>query len=328
MLSIFRLISVLVLAFFAGVANAITCTGRFPNPVTDICWKCIFPLNIGGVPIGGSGRDNGDPPPPLICTCPAPPPLFIRIGVGISFWEPARVAEVVRSPMCSPTLGGVQLGSLPVSPGTNRDNSVTDEAFYHVHWIQYPVLNWLGVAITSGACFINETFDIAYMSELDPLWGDDNLSFILNPEAVLFANPVAIAACAADTVAAAVSDFGLDTLFWCSGSQGHVYPLSGNHKNHVGGIDSSLAITHKMIAKLHRQLLAMDTSTHAAMCANMPQPILRKKQYKAQLMYPVPNPSFAKGFGAPSIWAAGREFPYKGEDFSWLMWRKRQCCAF
>ena len=31
---------------------------------------------------------------------------------------------------------------------------------------------------------------------------DDELTLILNPEAVLFANPVAVAACAADCVAA------------------------------------------------------------------------------------------------------------------------------
>ncbi|MES2090061.1 MAG: hypothetical protein V4532_08810, partial [Pseudomonadota bacterium] len=25
----------------AGIA---TCTGKFPNPVTDICWSCILPI--------------------------------------------------------------------------------------------------------------------------------------------------------------------------------------------------------------------------------------------------------------------------------------------
>ncbi|WP_422822808.1 TraU family protein [Vibrio fluvialis] len=28
------------------------------------------------------------------------------------------------------------------------------------------------------------------------------------------------------------------------------------------------------------------------------------------------------------MWGAGREFPYKGEDFTYLIWRKRTCCAF
>jgi conjugal transfer pilus assembly protein TraU len=33
--------------------------------------------------------------------------------------------------------------------------------------------------------------DLAYLTEVDPLWADDELAAILNPEAVLFANVVA-----------------------------------------------------------------------------------------------------------------------------------------
>lgn len=271
---------------------------------------------------------NYDLPPPLICKCPAPPPVFVRIGVGVSFWEPARMAEVVRTPFCSPTLGGSVLGSFAGVGGThNESDGKKGKAFYHVHWIQFPILNWLGMGFSS-LCFVFESLDIAYMSELDPLWDDDELSFILNAEAILFTSPIAQAACAADSIAASTVGFGLDPLFWCAGSQGSVYPLSGNHANHIGGVDSSLAITHKMIFKLHRQLLAQDTSTEIAMCGGMPQPILRKNQYKQQMMYPIPQNIKGYGLGATSmIWGAGREFPYKGEDFSYLVWRKRKCCA-
>jgi hypothetical protein len=31
----------------ASAAGAATCTGKFPNPITDICWSCILPLSIG-----------------------------------------------------------------------------------------------------------------------------------------------------------------------------------------------------------------------------------------------------------------------------------------
>lgn len=322
-----------LLLVLAPPAEAGNCHGRFPNPITDICWTCIFPIQIGGITLNASSEtNNGDPAPPWVCNCPAPPPIFQRIGVGISFWEPARVAEVVRSPMCSPTLNGSPLGSALAPDGTNHNRSGDGEngyAFYHVHWIQYPVLNWLGMAITQGACFINESFDMAYMSELDPLWDDDELSFILSPEAALFGSVPAQAACIADSVKAAVTGFGLDALFWCSGSQGSLYPISGAHAAHVGGVDSSLALTHTMIFKLHRELLAQDTSTYGAICGGVPQPLLRKTQYKQQMMYPIPQNIRGYGFGAPStFWGAAKEFPYKGEDFSYLVWRKRQCCAF
>jgi conjugal transfer pilus assembly protein TraU len=26
-----------------------TCTGRIVNPITDICWDCIFPISIGAI---------------------------------------------------------------------------------------------------------------------------------------------------------------------------------------------------------------------------------------------------------------------------------------
>ena len=39
------------------------------------------------------------------------------------------------------------------------------------------------------------SLDLAYLTEVDPLWADDELTAILNPEAVLFANAPAKAAC-------------------------------------------------------------------------------------------------------------------------------------
>ncbi|MDA4835001.1 TraU family protein, partial [Enterobacter hormaechei] len=46
------------------------------------------------------------------------------------------------------------------------------------------------------------SFDVAYMTEIDPLWNDDVLTTLINPEVALFNNPIAVAACAADCVAA------------------------------------------------------------------------------------------------------------------------------
>ncbi|MCQ5478220.1 TraU family protein, partial [Escherichia coli] len=27
------------------------CEGRFVNPITDICWSCIFPLSLGSIKV-------------------------------------------------------------------------------------------------------------------------------------------------------------------------------------------------------------------------------------------------------------------------------------
>lgn len=307
------------------------CDGRYPNPISDICWNCMFPIKVGGITLSMSlQKDNDDPPPPMVCNCPAPPPIFQRIGVGVSFWEAARMAEVVRTPMCSPTLGGARLGSINAPAGTHGQTAEDESAsFYHVHWFSYPVLSWIGMGFTSAACYDGDSYDMLYMTELDPLWDDDNSAFLLNPEAVLFTNPVTQVSCAADSIKATATLFGIDPMFWCAGSQGSVFPLSGTQSNHHGGVDASLNLVHRFTFKMHRELLGKDTSTYAAICGSVPQPLLRKTQYKQQMVYPVSQTQLGLGYGVPStIWGAGREYPYKGEDFAYVIWRKRMCCAW
>lgn len=46
-------LAVLALAMLGAAparANA-TCHGKFVNPITDVCWSCLFPLSIGGLSI-------------------------------------------------------------------------------------------------------------------------------------------------------------------------------------------------------------------------------------------------------------------------------------
>ncbi|MGS0238173.1 conjugal transfer pilus assembly protein TraH [Escherichia coli] len=73
------------------------CEGRFVNPITDICWSCIFPLSLGSIKVSqGKVPDTANPSMP-IQICPAPPPLFRRIGLAIGYWEPMALTDVTRS---------------------------------------------------------------------------------------------------------------------------------------------------------------------------------------------------------------------------------------
>ena len=56
--------------------------------------------------------------------------------------------------------------------------------------------------------------------------GMTTASFIINPEALLFGNPIAQTACVADSVAATVSQ-PIDPLFWCMGSWVRLSPVGG-----------------------------------------------------------------------------------------------------
>ena len=96
---------------------------------------------------------------------------------------------------------------------------------WHVHYYTYPLLSWIGALLDLG-CLESGGLDIAWVSELDPTWNDEELALLVNPEAVLFADLPAQAACAADC-AAASTGLPRDELFWCAGCQGGMYPLTG-----------------------------------------------------------------------------------------------------
>ena len=306
------------------------CVGRFVNPISDICWSCIFPITIGGMRVSASGEDTPNPRQ-LMCTCTKPVP---RIGVPISFWEPARLVDVTRTPYCLVNMGGLQMmnrgiqGAGSVENGHQTGNRTRmRDSFYQVHWYMYPVLFWLELLV-DFVCMEKGEFDLTYLTELDPLWNDDETAFILNPEAALFGNPIAQAACAVDCGLSSAG-FGQDSLFWCAGCQGSIYPFSGSIPAHVGGVQASLLALQRMIAKLHREGLLWGTVGANAWCDRYPMPIIKKTQYKTQMVYPIPSTGSKQchPLGRSEVlWGSGKEFPYSGEDFGYLVWRKRSCC--
>ncbi len=315
----------LLMLFSQTTSAAASCQGRFINPITDVCWSCLFPISIGNVAVAGK---RPDPPNPSLPVCLCQVGGSPRVGITLGFWEPARLADVTQSPYCFVNMGGLQLnfGSTRQRGTVGIEDRPT--RMYHVHWYVYPLLYWLNLLI-DFICVETDTFDIAYITELDPLWNNDELSFILSPEVALFANIVAQAACAADCVAANTK-LSLDNLFWCAGCQGSIYPLTGNVPFDNGHIESSLLLVQRMTYKLHREGLLWGTATNKnsnQLCAPYWQPVMRASTYRAQMTYPVRSDGYA--FGHSSVlWGSGKEFPVKGEHFGFLVWRKRNCCAF
>ena len=313
----------------ANQAAAQSCSGRFVNPITDVCWECLFPISIGPVDITaiGGAPDTPNPASP-ICFCGSPIP---RVGLSLGVWEPARLVDVSREPWCFPNLGGLSMNpGIPAGRGRTASSGGDGAggSVWHAHYYRYPLLNWIGALLDLG-CLESGGFDIAWTSELDPAWLDDELSFLLNPEAALFGNLPAQAACAADC-AAASTGLPLDPLFWCAGCQGGMYPLTGNVAAHVGGVQASLLAAQRLVFRLHRLGLAWGTSGPAALCATYPMPIMRKSQYRWQMTLPVPATTPLMGCnptGRSSVfWESLREVPVAGESFGYLLWRKRTCC--
>jgi conjugal transfer pilus assembly protein TraU len=298
------------------------------NPVTDLCWQCIFPVSIAGIEIIPGPVENNVPDLSgmPVCTCPAPPPLFIRIGIPVSFWEPARYVETVKDPYCFPSLGlGLPAAGGFLGGGSQEQGnaSVDTSTFAQAHYFIYPVWSIMEL-LTDFACIEHSGFDVAYLTEVDPLWQNDILAFILEPESILFGNPIAQTACIADSVSTNAG-FSMSPLFWCIGSGGSAYPLTG-HVNDDNELMSNSTIAARIVSKLARDGLVCDTALNLCACA--PTPIWVKHNWRMHVAKPVRD-FMCHPFGRTGlIWGALKNPPLVGDNFVWQLFRRRSCCAF
>ena len=291
----YQKIIILIMAMLMpfSVSASLTCKGHFVNPITDICWGCLLPISIGAINFGKGStpkrRDTANPKSPLCLCTKANLPIP---GISIGFWEPVRLVDVTRVPYCMTNLGGVSLGTdqrKTSSFNSSFDDRHVHDSFYHLHYYVYPLIYWLEL-ITDFACLEQNTFDVAYMSEFDVTWNDEKLQSLLNPEAFLFGNPLAQAACGLDCAAGTLK-FPLDSMFWCAGCWGNMYPFSGANADHNGGVQTSSLLTTRIIAKMHRIGLAQETSTDDArpngkICRKSRALKIKKSQYKLQMVNP------------------------------------------
>lgn len=323
------ILAILFTATFARESLAGVCQGKFANPVTDICWSCMFPMTLGGRQTMDEEQEDTPNPEGFLCSCMTEP----TIGVKTAFWEPVRRVDVTRTPYCFVSLGGMTIDTGIHAPeGEVRlksDN--TKSSSYQVHWYVDPALYYLELML-DDPCVDSGTFDIGYITEVDPSWQDDELTMLLEPETFLFSNPVAQAACAGDCVLSSTG-FGSNELFWCAGCQGSLYPMNGHVQAHVSHVQASSLIVQRMTAKLHRQFLMEGSSGERGLCGNYMEPVMDKTNYKYQMIYPIPQTEKINGrccqpFGrTTAIWGAGKSYPYKGEDFAYMIFRKKNCCS-
>jgi len=303
-----------------------SCAGRFINPISDVCWECLAPITLGSIEIFPSSKFDYDNPSVPVCLC------GIRPGISIGFWEPRRLIDVTKKAWCFPSLGGLNLDpGIGFPSGSHMSTELGDHTSqWQSHYYLFPLLYWLEL-ITDVLCVEAVSLDIGYVTELDPLWQDDALSMIVNPEVVIFANPAAILACTADCVSSTAGRSN-KTAFWCLGCQGNAYPFNGNIVNEETLLNGAITAGQRMLFKLHRQLIAFTTAGKDNLCAKAPQPLMDKRQYRFQMTYPRAKTSGPFtcpniGFPTPAYDTLGTTYPIKGEDFGFLLWGKRNCCA-
>lgn len=317
---------ILICSIISINAFSNNCEGHFVNPIKDVCWRCLFPISIGNSQVV-KGRlpdtNNGSATPILKCTTER----GTKIGLKIGFWEPIALTDVTDTPYCLVNLGGHKL-DLGVKRGRGGKSTLSGSnfSFYHVHWYIYPLITWLNI-ITSQSCVETQEFDVAYLTELDPSWIDSEMSLVLNPETILFANPIAQVSCAADSISSTFLNKPINALFWCAGAQGSHYPLTGFVDYNYSPVQTSLLLTERLNYKLHRlQLINDSTPDYPKICSAQNYWVIPKNRYRYEMVNQVADGKHCYPSGHSTLtWEAGKIKSHTLEQYGYLVWRKRNC---
>lgn len=305
------------LLFFTVSANA-DCGSGVINPITDVSWNCMFPMSIAGVPMGG-GEDTPNSHTSTVCTCDQG--VVPTVGIRYSLWEPSRLIDTVSEPYCMMPLG-TQLGGsgrARLSGGYSRSEDST-RAFQQMHYYIFPVFQILDM-FYDIPCIGDEGFDVAMLTELVPTWNNDTLSLIVNPEAILFSNPVTNIACAADATSA-LTGFPRRELFWCLGSWGNAYPLAGSITA-TDYMEANAALAARGVYFMGRTGLLWETSDDG--CYRRAATIWRKDKYRLQMARPTRDSTCVPIGRDALVWGAGKHDLYD-DNFMWVLNRKVDCC--
>jgi conjugal transfer pilus assembly protein TraU len=167
--------------------------------------------------------------------------------------------------------------------------------------------------------------DIAYLSEIDPTWVDSSLTTILNPEAILFANPIAQGACAADALASA---FICHSIF-CSG----VPALRVRCTRLTAGSATSpvpCSPRYWSVSAWPTSFTGRDKLWRASGRTRRSATNIRPDHPKRALA--LSDGEHVSGQrSVPSLgrsvmrWEAGKNPPNTRKNYGYLMWRKRNC---
>lgn len=305
-----------------------------PRMFTDICWACLFPIRVAGFSITpGQAPDMASDL--SVCLCSDNNGIYMP-GIVNSMWEPARLIEVVRRPGCSMTLGGANLGFGNQRQFGTLNESATGEAistaknsFYNVHYYAFPIMSILELYMPKRCSPDGYSdLDIIQLSEIDPTWNNDELAFFTHPESAAVANPLAQAACAADASMGIAGQQPLESMWWCAGTWGGIYPMAGTAVPNDFGRTTSL-LAARTVGQMHRRGFAHLTMGDDTICRGMIFPTIPKTQYKLSMFYPRAETKKAHYIGAhPITWQGGegRSIPKVGEDALYMMFRWNDCC--
>jgi len=343
--------------------------------INGMCWNCILPVSIGPIEFGSGWEypDSNNPGTQYWCSCGWGE--FAYYGTEFGWWEPGYLVDVVRQKGCAYGLNGEKLdvdssggssgsgsgsGGSSGGSGSSAASSIGDlftelkkfgvhapnegpaesqmkEGFYNTHIYQNYVMSWFQDEM-DDECVIQDSEFTTYFSELDDGWNNDYDAALWAPDSLIYGNIIAQMACAGDCAVANVSTAS-DSMTWCAGCQGSVFPLSGRVPNQVGGVQASVLLLERMLYKVAR--MGQFKATHAhfgaysiihGYCQQSNEFMLHKQHYKYQIYAPRDSNSSPKIGGCCYPYGRSttfvemmREYP-SGEDWLHGLWQKRHCC--
>ncbi len=274
--------------------------------------------------------------------------------------------------MCFPSLMGITIGTggIPIfqkpyggNNALDTDSTADNTGFYNAHLLAFPLLTILDILhIPRCHPFKFTDLDILMFSEVFPNWNNPILAAILNPEAVLFANTVGLAAQPLECGAMIAGMKPKDSLWWSGGCWGNLLPFTGGVSPNTSPVRTSSLVTTRLLAMLARLGVTERTVGNDAICKPRKMPVMKKSQYKFQMMFPIneskgpPRPNSGGtgdsgdttlgGLQVPEVdpsvfmdscchfagkntlqWGEWRTRPGTGEDFVYLVWQWVDCCV-
>lgn len=238
--------------------------------------------------------------------------------------------------------------------------------FYQAHFYINPVMYIIGQALDSSKCFEQSGFDVGYLTEVDPSWHNAEYANMLSPDGFLYGTLPAVLACTGDCAAATAKFgiAQLHWCVGCGGLMypmtGHidnntstiesagVIQLRLLNKLHRQGINMSYYGNDGLCGG-YRQILMNKRQYKYSMVYPVSQ---TKSVIKAMNEAVKGSGNAVEGdadiiqdgasvadvelkkskqccqpFGRTTfLWGAGRYYPIKGEDQSYQIYRKRDCC--
>ncbi|TRZ95753.1 MAG: hypothetical protein D4R84_07600 [Rhodocyclaceae bacterium] len=359
----------------ANTLDAITCpdaniwgSALFNN----LCWSQMYPIVLSGWDIFGGHLAPGDASKrhlPCLCGGDIAKGKLPMVGVPLGMWRPTRIVESMRRPWCLGALGGVKLsnagssllsGDATLAGGTiESESGGTKIGYYNVNYYYADFLAMFGL-LDAPLCNPGGTvdFDFAQSSTFYPQWAKTKLSSIMNPEVSILAAIGMSVVQPVDCIATSTQGVPLDAAWMTAGCWGALVPYTGNVTPATSAPSMWLLTSTRFISMLARLGMLSRTVGEDALCEGQIMSVLKKSQYRYQMLFPVPQSKGGKPpppaprdttnggtqvaeFDLSSLTTGcttpigdstlksmeWRSRPTTGEDAVFLVWQWVDCCS-